>query len=260
MRGLGDYRRGVCFQLLVTFDAARDPARPETLFTIAAVIAAMGTMGVKDRRAVSELIVRLREDGYVTTERAAHDRRVVELRATDKAREADREWIEVLHRPMTILAPDEARFRPGAQRDPTYQWAYRATALATLPHAGAVMAGHPEADYFVRQTQGARIMMTLMQAVRGRPDLRTDPGFYSWAAERCGVSAQHIRKVMAGAETRGWIAVSGGKGAIIEVSPALDAGVRRWSAACFSLIDLNNRHAWALLSEAGPEAASVAGF
>lgn len=244
MRGLGDFKPGVCFQLLVCFDASRDPSRPETLFTTAAVVQAMGVMGVTSRRAVTELVRRLRDDGYATTQPAAHDRRVVELRATDKAREADREWLQVLHRPLSILEPQEERYQLGARRDPAYQHAYRAVSLSTLGRAAEVMAGNPEADFLVKQTQGARIMMTLMQAVRGRPDRRTDPGFYAWAAERCSVSPPHIRKVMEGARDEGLVSLSGGGAISVEVLPVLDRGVSRWIASCFSCSELTSRLAW----------------
>lgn len=247
MRGLGDFKPGVCFQLLVCFDASRDPARPETLFTSAAVVQAMGVMGVTSRRAVTDLIGRLRDDGYATTEPAAHDRRVMELRATEKAREADREWLQVLHRPLSILEPDEERYQLGARRDPAYQAAYRQVSLSTLGRAAEVMAGNPEADFLVKQTQGARIMMTLMQAVRGRADRRTDPGFYAWAADRCSVSAPHVRKVMEGARDEGLVTLSGGGAVSVEVLPVLDQGVRRWIASCFSCSELTSRLAWNLL-------------
>lgn len=252
MRGLGDFRQGVCFQLLVCFDASRNPADPATLFTTPRVVEAMELMGVRNRRAVSDLVGRLRDDGYVTIERAEHDGRVRELRATDKAREADREWLQVLHRPLSILEPAEERFQLGARRDPTYQHAYRAVSLQHLPDASRVMAGNPKADWFVQQTQGARIMMTLMQAIRGRVDRRTDPGFYAWAAERCAVSPPHIRKVMSGAEERGLVALSGEKGVTVEVAPGLEEGVRRWTAACLSAADLTSRSAWRRLR--GPTA------
>ena len=249
MRGLGDMKQGVCFQLLVCFDASRNANDPETLFTTEKVVKAMALMGVENRRAVLELIGRLRDDGYATFERAAHDRRVMELRATEKARQADREWLQVMHRPMEALEPEETRFQLGANRDVAYHHAYRATSLPLLPRAAALMAGNPEADYFVKQTQGARIMMTLMQAVRGRADRRTDPGYYAWAANRCAVSAPHIRKVMQGAEANGWVILAGDKGVTVEVTPALEHGIRRWSAACFATINQNSLDAWAMLSE-----------
>lgn len=248
LRALGDFRPGVCFQLMVCFDASRDPANPATLFTTARVVEAMGMMGVRNRRAVSDLIGRLRDDGYATIQRAEHDGRVKELRATDKAREADREWLQVLHRPLAVLEPNEDRYRRGAQRDPAYQHAYRSVSLATLARAAEVMSGNPEADYFVKQSQGARIMMTLMQAVRGREDRRTDPGFYAWAAERCAVSPPHIRKVLMGAQAQGWVAMSGAGAVEVEVAPALAEAVRRWAAACFSCCELTSRLAWAKLS------------
>ncbi|MFC5345605.1 hypothetical protein ACETK8_14980 [Brevundimonas staleyi] len=248
LRGLGDFKQGVCFQLLVCFDAARDPSNPDTLFTTARVAEAMATMDVHDRRATSELVRRLRDDDYATIETAAHDARVLELRATEKSRRADREWLQVMHEPLLVLDPDEKRFELGARRDPAYQQAFRATALPLLPRAAASMAGNPEADYFVRQTQGGRIMMSLMQSVRGRPDRRTEPGYYAWAAKRCGVSAPHVRKVLQGAADQGWIRLIGGQAVTVEVLPALEEGVRRWTASCLSTINLNSLHAWWLMT------------
>ncbi|MFC5345245.1 hypothetical protein ACETK8_14860 [Brevundimonas staleyi] len=248
MRGLGDYRQGVCVQLLVCFDASRDPDNPATLFTTEAVAGAMGMMGVTSRRAVTELIGRLRDDGFATIEPAAHDRRVVELRATDKARDADLEWLRLMHRPLEVLEPEEVRFQLGANRDPAYQQAFRATALPLLSRAAASMAGNPEADYFARQTQGGRIMMSLIQAVRGRADRRTDPGFYSWAARKCGVSAPHVTKVLKGAADEGWVRLSGERAVAIEVMPVLEEGLRRWTASCLSTVNVNSHHAWMLMT------------
>lgn len=257
MRGLGDFRQGVCFQLLVCFDAARDPDNPATLFTTARVAEAMATMGVRDKRAIYDLIGRLCEDDYATIERAAHDRRVRELRATDKAGAADREWLQVMHRPLEVLEPEIEAFRLGARRDPAYQHAFRATSLPLLHKASASMAGNPEADYFVKQTQGARIMMTLLQSVRGRPDRRTEPGFYTWAAQRCAVSAPHVRKVIKGATEQGWVILHGDKAVTVEVTPTLEEGVRRWTAACLSTINENARAAWALMQQGDPAQAPL---
>lgn len=246
-RGLNDFRQGACFQLLVCFDAARDPANPETLFTNARVIQAMGQFGVRDGRAVAELIGRLREDGYATVGRAAHDRRVIEMRATEKAREADREWVQILHRPLSILEPDREEHRLGLARDPLYHTMFRATSLPLLHLAAASMEGHPGADYFVQQSQGSRVMMQLMQAVRGRPDRRTEPGFYGWAAEHAGVSRPHVRKILRGAEALGLVELSGSPVAVT-VTPAFAEEVRRWTAACISTSHTNSRMAWAAMS------------
>lgn len=184
LRGLLEYRQAVCFQLLVCFDAARDGDRPETLFTTARLAAAMAQMGMTNRRAIAELLGRLVEDGHATVAPASHDRRVREIRATEKARAADREWLEVLHRPLAVLEPDNPRHQPPLDRDVAYQRAFRTASLQTLDVAYSVMEANPEADYFVKSTVGARLMMLLMQSVRDRDDLRTDPGFYDWAAER----------------------------------------------------------------------------
>jgi hypothetical protein len=248
MRGLLEYRQAVCFQLLVCFDAARDPARPETVFTTSGVVAAMAQMGVRNRRAVIEMIGRMADDGYVVISRAPHDRRAREIRATEKAREADREWLQVLHRPLSILYPDEARFQRPVERDPIYHHAYRAVSLATLGVASQVMPSHPEADYFVTANVGARIMMVLLQATRGRPDRRTDPGFYSWAADRSGVSRPHVRKLLTGAEERGLVILSGGSAVTVEVTPRMLHGVEGWCATALSATDLTSTLAWDLLT------------
>lgn len=238
MRGLMDFRQTVCFQLLVCFDAARDPDRPETLFTTAKVAAAMAMLGVKDRRAIADLIGQMREDGYVTVDRAAYDRRVHELRATDKARRADREWLWSLHLPLSILEPDDIRYRLGAQRDVAYQRAFRIASLMTLEVAHAVMADHPEVDYFAKAKRGSRVLFTLVGAVRGRADRTSDPGFYGWAAERCGISRPHVRKLLKEAEARGLVILSGQRAVTVQITPVLDAAVRRWTAAALSATDL----------------------
>lgn len=249
-RGLNDFRQGVCFQLMVCFDAARDPSNPDTLFTTAKVILAMGQMGVTHRRAVAELVGRLCKDGYATVERAAHDRRLIEMRATEKAREVDREWLQVLFRPLSILEPDDPGFRLGVEKDSVFHKAFRHSSLWTLPLAAESMVDHPEADYFVQQSQGSRIMMTLMQAVRGREDRCTEPGFYARVAERCDVSHPHVRKIMRGAEERGLVKLSGGPAVAIEVLPKMHEAVVNWTAACMSTSHLNGKLAWTLMPDA----------
>ncbi|MFD2137044.1 hypothetical protein ACFSLT_21310 [Novosphingobium resinovorum] len=90
------------------------------------------------------------------------------------------------------------------------------------------MSANPPMDYFVQEAVGFRVLMILMQSVRGNPDNRTAPGFYSRVGGQGGVSRTHVRNVLKGAAERGFVTLSERPGDYVELSQTLIDAFDRW--------------------------------
>ncbi|WP_404478269.1 hypothetical protein [Novosphingobium sp. BL-52-GroH] len=236
LRGLIEYERGVSFMLIVSLDAMHDPESRESGVSMQVLNEVLPKMGIAPGRRIADLVANLRRDDLLDSLPAPHDRRVRLLRASPRAILADSEWIAVFHAPLTVLRP-EVDYRPALNRDRAYQRAFRLSGLRTLAIANEIMSANPPMDYFVQEAVGFRLLMILMQSVRGGAGNRTAPGFYSHAAEQGGVSRTYVKNVLKGAAERGFVALSARPGDYVEIRPVLHEAFDRWVAESLSSID-----------------------
>ncbi|EJL32609.1 hypothetical protein [Novosphingobium sp. AP12] len=193
-------------------------------------------MGIAPGRRIIDLATNLRHEGLLESVPAPHDGRARMLRATPRAIAADCDWIEVFHRPLALLRPEED-YRPALDHDHGYQRAFRLAGLKTLDIANEIMSANPPMDYFVQESVGFRVLMILMQSIRGRAGNRTSSGFYSHAAQRGGMSRTHVKNVLTRAAELGYVAFSERPGDYVEVRPVLVDAFDRWTAESLSSID-----------------------
>jgi DNA-binding MarR family transcriptional regulator len=232
--------------MLVVLAAGEKADKPETWLTIARLNSFLPKLGIAPGRTIVDFITGLQEDGLLTTRRSPLDARVRILQPTEKMLEIDREWLQLFHAPLALLYPDDD-YQGAMMRDPAYQRAYRIASLTTLELAERIVGGNPPADYFIRESVGTRVLMALMQEVRGAPDGRTGPGFYTRAATLTGVSRTHVRNVLQGAIERGWIRTSDPPGLYVEVMDELRGSVERWVAESTAGVDIVHGMALAIL-------------
>jgi hypothetical protein len=236
LRSLIEYERGVTFMLIVSLDAMRDPGDAEGGVSMQVLNAILPKMGIAPGRRIVDLVANLRRDQLLESHPAPHDRRVRLMRATPRAIAADCTWLAVFHAPLEILRP-EVDYRPALTHDRAYQRAFRIAGLKTLPVANAIMSANPPMDYFVQESVGFRVLMILMQSVRGSARHRTAPGFYSHAAQRGGMSRTYVKNVLGEAAARGFVTLSERPGDYVEIRQVMIDAFDRWAAESLSSID-----------------------
>jgi hypothetical protein len=236
LRSLIEYERGVMFMLIVSLDAAREPHDPSGGVTMRVLNDILPRMGIAPGRRIVDAVANLRRDGLLESTPALHDGRVRLMRATPRAILADCEWIRVFHSPLPILCP-HVDYTPALVHDRAYQRAFRLAGLNTLAIADQIMSANSPMDFFVRETVGFRVLMVLMQFIRGRADNRTGAGFYSRAAQHAGVSRTYVKNVMVRAAERGYVTLSDRPGDYVEACPVLLEAFDRWVAESLSSID-----------------------
>lgn len=236
LRGLIEYERRATFMLIVSLDALRDPRDGLGGVPMHVLNNVLPTMGISPGRRIFDLAAKLRNEGLLEGIPAPHDGRVRLLRGTKRGMVADCEWIRVFHQPLTILRP-EVDYRPALAHDLAYQRAFRQAGLGMLDIANEIMNANPPIGYFVKETVGFRVLMMLMQSIRGGTDGRSPAGFYSHAAKRGGMSRTHVKNVLTKAAEQGYVAFSERPGDYVEVHPAMIEAFDRWTAESLSSID-----------------------
>jgi DNA-binding MarR family transcriptional regulator len=236
LRGLVEYERGVTFMLIVSLDAARDPEDEGGGVPMQVLNDVLPTMGIAPGRRIADLAANLRRDGMLQSVPAPNDGRARLLRATPRAIAADCEWIRVFHQPLTLLRP-EVDYRPALGHDRGYQRAFRLAGLRTLDIANEIMSANPPMDYFVQESVGFRVLMILMQSIRGSAENRSSSGFFSRAAQKGGMSRTHVKNVLTKAADLGYVAFSERPGDYVEVRPVMVEAFDRWTAESLSSID-----------------------
>lgn len=237
LRGLTEFVRAVSFMVIVCLDALADTEDPESWVTLSRLRGSLKTMGIDDARRISNIVNGLELDGYLTREISAVDRRTYILKPTEKMLAADRDWLAVFHAPLALLYPEEPAFKAALALDPVYQAAYRRISLSTLGLANKISQSNPIIGFFLGHNVGIRVLMALASMVRGRPDQRTLPGFYTAAADRAGVSRTHVSNLMQESADRGYVALSTPAGQYVEMLPLLQHALAQWISDSLSGVD-----------------------
>jgi hypothetical protein len=248
IRGLVQYERASVFMLLLCLDAASRDDAPESHVSLATLCDILGEMNVRGRRRIADLVIGLRLDGFMASVPAPHDKRIRILKPTELMLEADRTWLAAFTSPLRLLF-EAGPYEPARNHDPVFQKAFRLISIGELGRAGRLIANNPAIDFFLRRDVGIRVLMVLMQEVRGQKDRRTPSGFYSAAARRCHVSRNHVRNLLEEAEAMGLVSLSDVRGRYVEVLPALDQAVDRWVAEALEGMDRSTKLALAHLEQ-----------
>ena len=238
LRGLTEFVRAVSFMVIICLDALNEPEDSETWVTLSRLRDALKTMGITDARRISNIVNGLELDGFLTREISTVDRRTRILKPTEKMLETDRDWLAVFHAPLALLYPDEPAFKAALALDPAYQAAYRRISLSTLGLANRISQDNPIIGFFLSHNVGIRVLMALASMVRGKPDVRTLPGFYTAAAERAGVSRTHVSNLMQESANRRYVALSIPAGHYVEMLPILQDALAQWISDSLSGVDL----------------------
>ncbi len=247
IRGLVRYERAVVFMLLLCLDAS-SRENPHDAATLGRLCDILEAMNVHGRRRIADIVSGLCRDGFIVSEPAPRDRRVRVLKPTPLMLEADRLWLAAFCSPLPLLY-DAETYAPALELDRSFQTSFRIVSLREIDVAARPIAENPAIDFFIRRDVGIRVLMVMMQSIRGQEGQRTQPGFYSAAARRCYVSRNHVRNLLEEAARMGLVALSPVRGDYVEVLPALKQAVDRWVAESLAAIDRTTR--LALIHRAG---------
>ena len=143
--------RFLVFLCVAVLEAAQDPSRRETWFTVAALKRQLAMYGYASGRQVDHLVARLREVGFLEQCRAPGDGRVRLLAATHKLRTHHTEWLATHYIPLAVLFPDHD-YGPVLSRDPICVLLHNKCEMFNASKAYSVP-GEPELPELLLSTQ-----------------------------------------------------------------------------------------------------------
>ncbi|MDA9523872.1 hypothetical protein XI06_27240 [Bradyrhizobium sp. CCBAU 11434] len=205
------------FHNAAVLEAAQDPSRRETWFTVAALKRQLAMFGYASARQVDHLLERLCEVGFMERRRAPQDGRVRLLATTEKLRAHHANWLAAHTVPLAMLYP-EHDYSPALSRDRLYHVLHCRASLPLHPVAARLMMTLPDTLLFFAHAAGPLIQNALLKAAMDA----SDPAAaipYMEVAQRLGVSRTHVRNLMDSAEAAGLVRIVGRGGHSVEILP-----------------------------------------
>jgi DNA-binding MarR family transcriptional regulator len=226
------------FHSAAVLDAAQDPSRRETWFTVAALKQQLGMFGYASARQVDHLLARLCEVGFIERSRSADDRRVWLLATTDKLRSHHTEWLAAHNVPLARLYPDHD-YSPVLSRDRFYHVLHCRASLPFHPIAARLMMTLPDTLLFFAHAAGPLIQNAVLKVAMDAGD-PTAAVPYMEVVDQFGVSRTHVRNLMNSAQSAGLVRIVGRGGRSIEILPRHWASYDRGLAVGMYLHDAVN--------------------
>jgi hypothetical protein len=226
------------FHSAAVLEAAQDPLRRETWFTVAALKQQLAMFGYASERQVDHLVARLREVGFLEQRRASTDGRVRLLATTDKLRSHHTEWLAAHYMPLATLYP-EHDYSPVLSRNRAFHALHCRACLPFTPASARLMMTLPDTLLFFTHAAGPLIQNAVLKAAMdaGDPNAAVP---YMQAADRFGVSRTHVRNLMTAAQSAGLVRIVGRGGHSIEILPRHWASYDRGLAVGMYLHDAVN--------------------
>ena len=209
--------RFLVFQLAALLEAAEDPARRETWFTVSRLKQELALFGFASDRKVDHLLGRLCSVGFLEQRQSQPDRRVRRLTTTPKLRAHFGEWLAAHYAPLATLYPQH-NYSQVFNCNPAFQAVHCGVCSPFNPVAARLMATIPDIMLFFNRAAGSLIMSALLQAAMD-PNEREAGVPYMDTADRFGVSRTHVRDLMQAAQTAGLVRLIGRGGRRVEILP-----------------------------------------
>ncbi|WP_338697749.1 hypothetical protein V5279_12655 [Bradyrhizobium sp. 26S5] len=217
--------RFLVFHCVAVLEAAQDPSRRETWFTVAALKRQLAMFGYASGRQVDHLVARLREVGFIEQHRAPGDGRLRLLASTNKLRTHHTEWLATHFIPLAALYPDHD-YSPVLSRNRAFHVLHCGTGFPFNPVAARLMMTLPDTLLFFTHAAGPLIQNAVLKAAMDAADPAAAVPYID-AADRFGVSRTHVRNLMASAESAGLVKITGHGGHSILILPRFWASYDR---------------------------------
>lgn len=226
------------FHSAAVLDAAQDPSRRETWFTVSALKKELATFGFASGRQVDHLVRRLRDVGFLEQRQALADRRVQLLAATEKLWSHHTKWLAAHYVPLATIFPHHD-YSPVLSHDRGFHALHCRTCLPFTPVSARLMMTLPDTLLFFTHSAGPLIVNAVLKAAMDSGDLYAAVP-YMQAADRFGVSPTHVRTLMQSAQSAGLVRLVGRGGSKIEILPRFWASYDRGLSVGMYLHDAVN--------------------
>ncbi len=205
------------FHSAAILDAAQDPSRRETWFTVSALKRELATFGFASGRQVDHLVRRLRDVGFLEQRQAAADRRVQLLTATKMLWSHHGQWLASHYVPLATIFPNHD-YSPVLSHDRAFHVIHCRTCLPFTPVSARIMMTLPDTLLFFQHAAGPLIQNAVLKAAMDSGDPHGAVS-YAEAAQRFGVTPTHVRTLMDSAQSAGLVNLVGRGGTRIEILP-----------------------------------------
>lgn len=219
VRLLIEMGRIALYVLIVSLDAAQDPARRETWLTIGLLKQVIAQFGLASSRHVDHLVACLCAVGFLEQRPSERDRRVRILAPTEKLRAHDRDWLVAQYSPLTVLYPQHD-YSLVMQGDLDFQALHRRTTTLFIPLGGKLTLSVPDVTLFLERAGGYLVIATVLQSAMAQADQHAGVP-YADIGDRFGISRTHVRKLLTAAEERGLVKLHARGGHRVEILPRL---------------------------------------
>jgi DNA-binding MarR family transcriptional regulator len=230
--------RFLVFHSAAVLEAAQDPSRRETWFTVAALKQQLGMYGFASPRQVDHLLARLCEVGFIERSRSPDDGRVKLLATTNKLRSHHTEWLAAHYVPLARLYPDHD-YSPVLSRDRAFHLLHCRACQPFNPVAARLMMKLPDTLLFFAHAAGPLIQNAVLKIAMDAGDPAAAVPYMD-VADRFGVSRTHVRNLMNSAQSAGLVRIIGRGGRSIEILPRHWASYDRGLAVGMYLHDAVN--------------------
>jgi hypothetical protein len=227
--------RFLVFLSAAVLEAAQDPARRETWFTVSLLKQHIALFGFASGRQVDHLVRRLFAVGFLEQQPAPADRRVRLLSTTAKLRAHHGEWLAAHYAPLAALYPQHD-YGPVFSRDRAYHTLHCRMGVRFSAVAARLMTTLPDIMLFFSHAAGSLIMSALLRGAMESEDRHAGVS-YADAADRFGVSRTHVRSLMETAQAAGLVKLIGRGGRSVEILPRFWASHDRGMAVGMYLHD-----------------------
>ena len=238
VRLLLDAGRFLVFHSAAVLDAAHDPSRRETWFTVSSLKKELATFGFASGRQVDHLVRRLRDVGFLEQKQASADRRVQLLAATEILWSHHSKWLAAHYVPLATLFPSHD-YGPVLSHDRAFHVTHCRMCLPFTPVSARIMMTLPDTLLFFQHSAGPLIANAVLKAAMDSGDPYAAVS-YAEAGRRFGVTATHVRTLMKSAESAGLVALVGRGGDKIEILPRFWTSYDRGLAVGMYLHDAVN--------------------
>jgi hypothetical protein len=229
--------RFLVYHLAVLLDAAQDPLRRETWFTLGRLKQEMARYGLGSPRQMDHLVGRLCAVGFLESAPAEQDRRVRILRPTALLWAHDRQWLAAHYAPLNFLYPHHD-YDLIMQGDQAFQREHRRVGIAFLPFGVKILLSSPELMMFFNHAGGVMVLAALLRAAMAVPAGDRVALAYGEIGERFGVSRTHVRQLLEAAQSAGLMKLSARGGRSVEILPAMLSSYDRALAGGMYLHDI----------------------